>query len=64
MSVFLLSFNAKALVINGCTIEPNTDCVDADLSYSDLSNANLSGADLSNANLTGANLSGATLKQL
>ena len=71
---FLLSFNAKALVINGCTIEtgaqcPHADLVSsglqfADLSDSDLSNsdmrfANLYGANLNNANLIGANLSNA-----
>ena len=58
----LLSFNAKALVINGCTIEPNTYCLsNADLSYFDLSYADLSGADLQWANLSFANLSNANL---
>ena len=48
----LLSFNAKALVINGCTIEPNTYCLsNADLSYFDLSYADLSGADLAGVDL-------------
>ena len=60
----LLSFNAKALVVNGCTIEAGTSCVSADLSYAnltfaDLTNANLSAADLTYADLYNANLSGA-----
>ena len=62
----LLSFNTKALVINGCTIEANTSCYGANLSGADLSDVNLNGAnltftDLSDANLSGANLSGANL---
>ena len=57
----LLSFNAKALVINGCTIEANTSCIGADLSGADLSNAYLSGANLTGADLSDANLSGAYL---
>ena len=57
----LLSFNAKALVINGCTIEANTICYGADLSDADLFEANLSNANLSGANLSGANLYAANL---
>ena len=44
------------LVINGCAIEPGTQCRDADLS-----GANLQRADLHNADLSGANLAGARL---
>ena len=55
----LLSFNAKALVVNGCTIEPHTSCWFADLSgalltFADLYSASLYGADLSDAILTNA----------
>ena len=57
----LLSFNAKALVVNGCTIEPYTYCVGADLTFANLSEANLTFAYLSEANLTGAVLSDADL---
>ena len=57
----LLSFNAKALVINGCIVEPYTSCNHADLSNANLSYANLSYADLTFANLSNANLSGAKL---
>ena len=62
----LLSFNAKALVINGCTIEPGTECpmsdlFDADLAGADLRNADLSRTNLAFANLSDANLSGAYL---
>ena len=57
----LLSFNAKALVINGCTIEAGTSCVSADLSYADLSCADLSSALLTGADLYGADLSNADL---
>ena len=42
----LLSFNAKALVVNGCTIEANTSCIGAELSGADLTGADLSDADL------------------
>ncbi|MDB2410684.1 VPLPA-CTERM sorting domain-containing protein [Pseudomonadales bacterium] len=60
----LLSFNAKALVVNGCTIEPYAACPGGDLSFADLANADLSNANLTyvylhDANLSGANLSGA-----
>lgn len=54
-------------VINGCTIQPGTQCRDADLRQADLAGANLSGAslqsaDLHNADLSGANLVGADLE--
>ena len=60
----LLSFNAKALVINGCTIEAGTSCPFADLSRADLSGfgANLSYADLSYAYIGYANLRNADLR--
>ena len=57
----LLSFNVKALVVNGCTIEANTSCIGAELSGADLTGADLSYADLSYADLTGADLTGADL---
>ena len=60
-----------AKTINGCKIEPATDCrgailVGADLSHfdlggADLTDANLHGADLRSADLRNANLSGADL---
>lgn len=53
--------DATGLTINGCVIEPNTQCPNADLSWADLSNANLTGANLSGANLDGANLQYANL---
>ena len=63
----LLSFNAKALVVNGslvvngCTIEPYTDCSGAGLSFLTLLDANLTNATLSEADLTGTYLTGAYL---
>ena len=48
-------------VINGCTIEPGTQCKDADLMNADLSGANLAGSDLTGANLGGADLTDANL---
>ena len=71
----LLSFNVKALVINGCTIEPAGSCsgnfsgVDfSNISFQgamlygiDLSNGNLSNSDFSNAWLENAILVGANL---
>ena len=63
---FLLSFNAKALVINGCTIEtgaqcPHADLVSSGLQYADLSDSDLSNSDMRFANLYGANLNNANL---
>ena len=52
----LLSFNVKALVVNGCAIEANTSCIGAELSGADLSYADLTGADLTGADLSGASL--------
>ena len=57
----LLSFNVKALVINGCTIEPYTSCVSADLTFANLTDADLSGANLFFAYLIDANLTGVDL---
>lgn len=62
----LLSFSAKALVINGCVIVSNTSCRGADLSGANLAgfnleNADLVGADLTNANLSNVNLASANL---
>ena len=47
--------------INGCTIEPGTECEDADLRSANLASVDLSGSDLAGADLTEANLSGANL---
>jgi hypothetical protein len=49
--------------VNGCTIEPGTSCLSADLSGADLSGADLSQATLSGSNLEGTNLSGANLSE-
>ena len=48
-------------VIDGCRIEPRTQCQGAYLRAADLRGANLSGADLRRANLGDADLSGAIL---
>jgi uncharacterized protein YjbI with pentapeptide repeats len=56
-----------AKTINGCVIEPNTDCrsidlVGADLRGADLRGAGFFGANLGAADLSGADLSGADLR--
>jgi uncharacterized protein YjbI with pentapeptide repeats len=63
--------DATSIVINGCVIEPNTDCTGvgtglkyANLSGADLSGANLSGLTLHGASLRNANLSGANLQRV
>jgi len=43
-------------VINGCVLEPQTQCVDANLQGADLSNMDLRGANFKGADLSGANL--------
>ena len=50
-----------AKTINGCKIEPATDCRGAILVGADLSHAELRAADLTGADLSGALLSGADL---
>ena len=50
-----------AKTINGCKIEPATDCRGAILVGADLSHFDLSGADLTDADLSDADLSGAIL---
>ena len=47
--------------MNGCVIQPNTTCVEADLSHQNLSGAELRGANLSLTNFAGADLSYADL---
>jgi hypothetical protein len=49
--------------VNGCVIEPETQCANIDLSGADLEGADLSRAVLSGTNLEGANLSGANLSE-
>jgi hypothetical protein len=49
--------------VNGCAIQPATQCPGADLSGANLEDADLSGANLSGTNLEGANLSGANLSE-
>ena len=50
-----------AKTVNGCKIEPATDCRGADLVGVDLSKSQLSAADFTDAELRGANLRGANL---
>ena len=47
--------------VNGCAIEPATQCPSVDFTGANLEGADLSGANLSGANLTDTNLSGADL---
>jgi uncharacterized protein YjbI with pentapeptide repeats len=56
---------ADPSVVNGCVIEPNTDCtqVGEGLKYKDLTNVSLQGANLSGLTLHGASLRGANLSQ-
>jgi hypothetical protein len=49
--------------VNGCVIEPETQCANIDLSGADLAGADLSRAVLSSTNLEGTNLSGANLTE-
>ena len=49
--------------VNGCVIEPGTQCANIDLSGADLSGADLSRAVLSSTNLEGTNLSSANLSE-
>ena len=57
----LLSFNVKALVVNGCTIEAYTSCSNSDLSGAYLNSVDLLNAELINTNFHYADLSGAVL---
>jgi len=55
-----------AQVVAGCTIQPGTTCIGANLATQNLKGANLAGANLTGSNLaladlTGANLAGANL---
>jgi hypothetical protein len=49
--------------VNGCAIQPATQCPGADLSGANLEDADLSGANLSGASLGETNLSGANLSE-
>lgn len=49
--------------VNGCAIQPATQCPGADLSGANLGDADLSGANLSGTNLEGTNLSGANVSE-
>ena len=60
-SAALFIDDASVPVVNGCAIQPNATCANANLSGEDLTGANLTNADLSGAYLTGADLSGADL---
>jgi hypothetical protein len=49
--------------VNGCAIQPATQCPGADLSGANLGDADLSGANLSGTNLEGTNMSGANVSE-
>jgi uncharacterized protein YjbI with pentapeptide repeats len=53
--------NADGQEINGCLIQPYTECIDAQLSQADLARVNLTGAKLTGAHLAGADLTEAEL---
>jgi uncharacterized protein YjbI with pentapeptide repeats len=59
--MFLIVFDAKAIVIDGCTIEPSTQCPGVNLQFAQLYDLspNQDNPDLSNSNLSGSNLSSA-----
>jgi hypothetical protein len=58
-SLFIDATTAE--VINGCVIQPNTDCLYLNLNGADLAGADLGGSDFTEADLTRANLAGANL---
>ena len=60
--VFSRGCQKEIVVVNGCAIQPNTVCIDANLEDLDLSGANLSGANLSGSSLIRTNLKRANLK--
>ncbi|WP_225886412.1 pentapeptide repeat-containing protein [Leptolyngbya sp. PCC 6406] len=62
--VKLPSSSAEIREINGCVIEPGTDCthVETGLKYKDLNGVDLSGANLSGITLHGSSLRGANLR--
>ena len=75
--ILLITFDAKALVIDGCTIEPSAQCPGVNLENAqlyeieygfmvptDLSYANLSGSNLSNANALSVDFSNANLSSV
>jgi uncharacterized protein YjbI with pentapeptide repeats len=53
--------DAQGQVINGCVIQPYTQCPRAELTWADLAGADLTGADLTGASINGAKLTGAAL---
>lgn len=59
---FIQSCQKETVVINGCAIQPNTVCMNANLDELDLSGVNLLGANLSGSSLVGTNLRKANLK--
>lgn len=62
LSASISSCQKQLLVLNGCAIQPNTVCIDANLNNLDLEGANLAGADLTGASLEGTNLKNANLE--
>ena len=61
--LLLLSFNAKALVVNGYEITFDADLSGADFSYIDLSSVDFFNSNLENASFFGSDLSGSDLSQ-
>ena len=60
VAIALLAGSCTA-TINGCKIEPETICPNAELTDADLNRVSLNSAELSGANLAGANVSEANL---
>jgi len=61
LCLYFNSHRALALTVNGCDIEPFSNCPGAVISFSHLSGADLSYANLTGAVITGADLVSATL---
>lgn len=62
LTVSISGCQKQLLVLNGCAIQPNTVCVNANLDNLNLEGANLAGADLTGASLEGANLKNANFE--
>ena len=61
VAIAVLVCSCAKTIINGCKIEPATDCRGVNLVGADLSNSELSAADFTGAVLRGADLRGANL---
>lgn len=63
LCVLIQGCQKQTRIINGCAIQPNTVCQNANLDFQNLEGANLKGADLSGATMWGTNLKGANLSE-